>query len=79
MTGQEGDPHLLEEGHHEDVEKHPLLVWTSIRPGDVVSLRVPGTGDYVGIVESSTNDGLVIWMRDCLNERRLFHFRGIMS
>ncbi|MGX1163633.1 hypothetical protein FBY31_4569 [Arthrobacter sp. SLBN-100] len=73
------DPYLLEEDHLEEVEKHPLLAWTSIKPGDVVSLQVPGIGDYVGTVESSTNDGLIIWTRDGLNERRLFHFRDCES
>jgi hypothetical protein len=58
---------------------HPLLIWTSIMPGDVVALRVAGNQDYVGIVESSTNDGLIIWIRDDLNERRLFHFRDCQS
>lgn len=64
---------------HEEVEKHPLLIWTSLIPGDVVSLRWLGTQHYVGTVESSTSDGLVIWTRDDLNERRLFHFRDCHS
>jgi hypothetical protein len=79
MTEQEGDSYLLEEEHHEEVEKHPLLIWTSIRPGDIVSLRMPSTGHYVGTVESSTNDGLHIWIRDGLNERRLVHFHDCES
>ena len=32
---------LMEEHHHEEMEKYPLPVWTSLRPGDVVSLRGP--------------------------------------
>lgn len=55
-----------------DEENHPIWIWTSLRPGDRVSLRVVGVQDYVGTVEFRTNDGLIIWMRDDLNERRLF-------
>lgn len=58
-----------------EVEEHPLLVWTRIAPGDVVSLLTPKTGEYIGEVEAKTIDGLIIWVRDHLNERRLFHFR----
>jgi hypothetical protein len=53
-------------------ENHHLLIWTSLRRGDRVSLRVVGVQDYVGTVEARTNDGLIIWVRDDLNERRLF-------
>jgi hypothetical protein len=73
-----GDPHL-EEQHREEVEKHPLVIWTSLSPGDVVSLRGLGTRDWVGTVESRTSDGLVIWIRDELNQRRSFHFRECQS
>ena len=64
----------MEEQHHKEMEKYPLSVWTSLRPGDVVSLRWLGTQDCVGTVESRTSDGLITWIRDDLNERRLFHF-----
>jgi uncharacterized protein YijF (DUF1287 family) len=57
-----------------DAGKHPLLTWSSLGPGDVVSLRVFGNRDYVGTVEDRSEDGLIIWIRDGLNERKLFHF-----
>lgn len=63
----------------EGAEKHPLLIWSRLAPGDVVSLRVAGSGDYVGTVEATTNDGLIVWFRDALSERRLFHFRDCLS
>lgn len=76
---QLGDPDLVEEQHHEEVEKHPLVIWTGLSPGDVVSIRGLGIQDGVGRVESKTSDGLIIWIRDDLNERRLFHFRECQS
>ena len=76
---QQGDPYLVEEQDHEEVEKHPLLIWTSLSPGDVVSLRWLGSQECVGTVESRTSDGLIIWLRDDLNARRLFHFRECQS
>lgn len=72
---QQDDPYLVEEQHYEVVEKHPLVIWSSLRSGDVVSFRWLGTQDYVGTVESMTSDGLIVWMRDDLYERRPFHFR----
>ncbi len=63
----------------ERTEKHPLLILTGLAPGDVVSLRLAGTLDHVGTVEARTIDGLIIWIRDDLNERRLFHFRDCQS
>lgn len=78
VTEPEGVLYLSEEQRHA-VEKHPLLIWTGLTPGDVVSLRVPGIRDLVGTVETSTSDGLIIWIRDDLNERRLFHFHDCQS
>jgi hypothetical protein len=66
------------EGQQDDVEQHPLLIWTSLRTGDVVSLSVP-TQEYVGAVGCTTSDGLIIWIGDDLNERNLFHFRDCQS
>lgn len=76
---QQGGQYLLEEQHHEEGEKHPLLIWTGLSPGDVVSLRGHNTQECVGAVESRTSDGLIIWIRDDLNERRMFHFRECQS
>ncbi len=74
-----GGQYLFEEDDLEEVENHPLLVWASIRLGDVVSLHVQGNREYAGKVESGTSDGLIIWTRESLNERRLFHFRDCES
>lgn len=71
---QQGDPYLVEEQECEEAEKHPMLIWTSLRPGDVVTFR-GSDGQRAGTVESKTSDGLIIWIRNDLNERKLFHFR----
>lgn len=60
--------------HGEEEAKHPLLTWIALRPGDAVSLHVPPNHEYIGTVECSTTDGLIIWIRDNLNDRKLFHF-----
>lgn len=70
---------LAKDNHYEEAEKHPLSIWTSLAPGDVVSLQGSDTQDYVGTVETKTSDGLIIWIRDELNERRLVHFRECQS
>jgi hypothetical protein len=69
----------LEERHREEAQKHPLVIWASLIPGDVVSIRGLGTQDWVGTIESRTSDGLIIWIRDVLNQRRSFHFRECQS
>lgn len=61
--------------NHDLGKKHPLLVWTTLRAGDVVSLEGPDIHKHVGTVETWTNDGLIIWIRADLNERKMFHFR----
>lgn len=75
VTEQENNYQSLgaEQGYDE-VEKHPLMIWTGLTRGDLVSLHAPGTGEYVGTVECRTSDGLIIWIRDALNDRRLFHY-----
>lgn len=58
---------------------HPLSTWTKLREGAAVELlRFDGLA-HRGTVESRTGDGLIIWVRDDLNERRLFHYREIES
>jgi hypothetical protein len=81
LHGQQHEAHLylMEKRAQEGVEKHALLIWTALAPGDVVSIGVPKAGDCVGTVESRTSDGLIIWIRDDLNERRLFHFHDCQS
>ncbi|WAJ32996.1 hypothetical protein OUO20_18360 [Arthrobacter sp. FX8] len=70
---QQCDPAAGE--HHKEVKKHPLSIWTSLVPGDVVAILALEGAECVGTVESKTNDGLIIWIRDALNERKLFHSR----
>lgn len=78
VTGDRpGEAHLAEEPDYKETEKHPLLIWTNLSPGDVVTLRGHNAQDYVGTVESKTKDGLIIWIRDNLNEGRLFHYRDV--
>ncbi|MBT8163177.1 MULTISPECIES: hypothetical protein [Arthrobacter] len=80
MTEQKpDDPNLVEEQLHEEMEQHPLSIWTRLAPGGVVSFRALGGQDYVGTVESKTSNGLIIWIRDDLNERRIFHFSECQS
>lgn len=62
-----------------EVVNHPLMTWTRLALGDLVSLQLPGAGEYVGTVECRTSDGLIIWIRDALNDRRLFHFHDCQS
>lgn len=76
---QQDDPYAADEQQYEEVKKHALSIWTSLSPGDVVSLGGLGIRDYVGTVESMTSDGLIIWIRNDLNERRAFHFRECQS
>lgn len=70
---------LAKDRHYEEAEKHPLLIWTGLAPGDVVSLQGTDNQDYVGTVETRTNDGLIIWIRDGLNGRKMVHFRECRS
>lgn len=76
---QLGDPDPVEEQQPEGAEKHPLMIWTGLNTGDLVSLRALDGQDCVGIVESRTSDGLIVWIRDDLNKKRLFHFRDCLS
>ena len=70
---------LAKDNHYDEAEKHPLSIWTGLAPGDVVSLHGTDTQDHVGTVETKTSDGLIIWIRTELNERKLFHFRECQS
>lgn len=74
---EEHDPET-EQGS-DAANKHPLWIWTGLDSGDVVSLRAFGNREYVGIVEQKTSDGLVIWIRDNLNERKIFHYHDCQS
>lgn len=50
--------HLRLEQRQKELTKHPLVIWTGLAPGDLVSLRAWKDGDFVGTVESRTSDGL---------------------
>lgn len=76
---QQGGHVRFRKGQQAEAEKHPLSIWTGLTPGDVVSLRVHQSGDFVGTVECVASEGLIIWVRDNLNERRLFHFHDCQS
>jgi hypothetical protein len=57
------------------VEKHPLLTWTGLGPGDVMSFEEAETGEFVtGRVEAKTTDGLIVWLRDSFDGRKAYHF-----
>lgn len=60
------------------IQEHPLQIWTSLCPGDVVVLRL-SENEHIGTIETKTSDGLIIWIRDTLNDRKLFHFRECKS
>lgn len=79
-TQLEGMPGLVQDQQQGEVQQHPLLIWTDLSPGDVVSLREAKTRQsVVGLVETRTRDGLIIWIRDDLNDRRAFHFNDCES
>lgn len=56
-----------------EAEIRGLQTWAGLIPGDTVIVEVPPARGYVGTVECISDDGLIIWMRDELNERKLFH------
>lgn len=58
-------------------ENHPLQTWTGLRPGDIVSVAGSDNQKYVGTVETGTEDRLIIWVRNDLNERKMFHFHQV--
>ena len=60
-------------------DRHPLLAWTFLRPGATVALQLRKGQKLIGIVETGTPDGLVIWIRTELNERRMVHLHDCAS
>lgn len=61
-------------------EKEPVMPWRLLSPGDVVSLEVATTGQQItGSVDARTADGLIIWIRDELNDRKAYHFEDCLS
>jgi hypothetical protein len=47
--------------------------WTSLEPGDLVTLGREGLEHHSGRVDERTADGRTIWVIDRIGERRLFH------
>ncbi|BAS18544.1 hypothetical protein AHiyo8_pI68480 (plasmid) [Arthrobacter sp. Hiyo8] len=50
-----------------------MSIWTSLEPGDVVTLSLQGYEHHRGTVDDRTADGRTIWVIDRLEGRRLFH------
>lgn len=71
---------LVQEEQQSEVQHHPLLIWTGFSPGDIVSLQEAKTSQYVvGFLATKTRDGLIIWIRDNMNDRKAFHFNDCES
>nr|QKY82454.1 hypothetical protein [Arthrobacter sp. IN13] len=47
--------------------------WTSLLPGDIITLLDSGNRVCDGFVDDRTDDGTVIWVVDVIGGRRLFH------
>lgn len=61
-------------------EKEPVMAWRLLSPGDVVSVEVAKSGQQItGSVDARTGDGLIIWIRDELNDRKAYHFEDCLS
>jgi hypothetical protein len=63
-----------EDVHSNELKGRHLSIWTSLASGDAVFIRAMEGREFLGTIESKTNDDMIIWIRDNLNERRLFHF-----
>ncbi|UVJ39897.1 hypothetical protein [Arthrobacter sp. CJ23] len=48
-------------------------MWTSLQPGDIVTLYRRGVRCHRGTVDEQTEDGRTIWVIDGIGDRRLFH------
>lgn len=48
-------------------------MWSSLEPGDLVTLGRQGFEHYSGRVDECTADGRTIWVIDRIGDRRLFH------
>lgn len=48
-------------------------MWSSLEPGDLVTLGRQGYEHYSGRVDERTADGRTIWVIDRIGDRRLFH------
>lgn len=48
-------------------------MWSSLEPGDLVTLGRQGFEHYSGRVDERTADGRTIWVIDRIGDRRLFH------
>lgn len=63
--------------HQDSANRH--VDWVGLRPGDLVVLEDFKRQKHVGTVEGRTSDGLIIWIRTDLNERRMFHIHDCQS
>jgi hypothetical protein len=48
-------------------------MWSSLEPGDLVTLGRQGYEHYSGRVDERTADGRTIWVIDRIGDRQLFH------
>jgi hypothetical protein len=60
-------------------KEHPLSLWIRVAPGDRLVITRYGLPNVVGLLECRSNDGLIIWIRDELNDRKMIHFRDCRS
>lgn len=74
MRIEQDDTLLPSSKEHYDEQMKRLFIWNGLRPGDEILVSVDRSSQFTGIVESKTPDGYIIWVRDSLNERRLFDF-----
>lgn len=62
------------------ISNRSRAAWVGFRPGEIVSLQDATTRQHiVGAVETKTDDGLIIWIRDDLNDRKAYHFDDCLS
>jgi hypothetical protein len=48
-------------------------MWTSLLPGDIVTLSQGGLSCHEGRVDDRSEEGKFIWVTDGIGHRRLFH------
>lgn len=60
-------------------KEHPMSLWTRAAPGDMLVITRAGLPNVAGVIECRTGDGLIMWIRDELNDRQMIHFRDCCS
>jgi hypothetical protein len=77
---EDPDPQLVTGERCQKVDNESEMAWRSLRPGNVVSLEDATARQHVvGSVDARTDDGLIIWIRDGLNDRKAYHFDDCLS